>query len=157
MRPLPSACVRAVALASLLLTAPALPGCLYDDADTRLSAPGTYVPPGYPAGAKVFVLDLTSTFGGELVDVRLDGVRVVRKAVANSANPALAERLRVAATPGLHELFVRVTTAGGRIDQTMPIRVGTELCGGAALVPASGTQAASLRIWITPNDACPAG
>ncbi len=153
MRTLPSARCLAATAATL---AAALSGCgLYDGTDTRNSGE-TYVPPTYPPNAQVFVLDLTRTFSGEQVDVRLDGVRVVRKAVANTTNPALAERLRVAAAPGLHELFVRVTTAsGGRLDQTMPIRIGTEACGAVSLTPGNGA-AASLRISISPNADCPA-
>ena len=156
MRTLPSARRLAATAATVATLAATLTGCgLFDGTDTRTSGP-PYVPPTYPPNAQVFVLDFTRTFSGEQVDVRLDGVRIVRKAVANTTNPALAERLRVAAAPGLHELFVRVTTAsGGRIDQTMPIRIGTETCGAATLTPGNGAVA-SLRLSLSPTADCPA-
>lgn len=98
---------------------------LTDDANV---IPLVDVPPTLPPGTFLFTVLATNQFNGETVDVRVDGVRVFRRAVYNTTNPNLAERIRFAATPGLRSLYVRVGNATFNVNTSIPIQLGTQQC-----------------------------
>ena len=86
----------------------------------------------------------------------LDGQRVFRKPIYNSTSPALAERIRFAATPGLRSLYVRVGTSEYNVHTTIPIRMGEQRCATVSFaLNAERPSSSSLKLETLPNELCP--
>ncbi len=125
---------------------------LTDDANI---IPLVDVPPTLPPGTFLFTVNATSQFNGETLDVRVDGVRVFRRAVYNTTNAALAERVRFAATPGLRSLYVRVGNSTFNVNTTIPIQMGTQQCAAVSFkLNPERPSASIITLEALPNEQC---
>ena len=146
----------------LLCAAALLPGCgVYFVGDSGEGAgeeaiPIITNPPSYPSDAVIFTVDVRTTFVGEQVDLRIDGVRVYRKNVTTEAGNPLTERVRLALAPGLHTFFVRIGTQTFNVNTERPVDVSAQPCAGVSFTynPAN-PQESRVEIDLPDPATCP--
>ena len=113
-------------------------------------------PPSYPADAVVFVVDVTTQFAGEEVDLRFDGVRYYRKKVATAPGSALTTRIRLPIAPGLHNFYVRIGSETFNVNTETPVNVSAQPCAAVRFaINKDVPQLSNLSIELPPPATCP--
>ncbi len=128
-----------------------------DAADGKTEAiPIITNPPSYPADAVVFIVDVTTQFAGESVDLRFDGVRYYRKSVSTAPGSALTTRVRIPIAPGLHNFYVRVGNETFNVNTETPVNVSAQPCAAVRFAINNDIpQLSTLSIELPPPATCP--